>query len=159
MASQEWPKRFLRLAGCFKDTREPRGPEHMAKMKAARGPYSDPRDTHIASMIRYAFERSHGKPLSTGQLVEQIYGWQLRLKGKAKQSYHYEAIRRALRKVAVPIGRTSTRGRSVLWKPDERTELRSSTGRTNRRRNRQVLPPITTDRKIDVLRTIQATDP
>ena len=37
MASEEWTKRFLRLA-CYspKDTREPRGQEHMAKMKAAR---------------------------------------------------------------------------------------------------------------------------
>src|SRR6476620_756149 len=43
MASEESAKRLLRLAGCFKDTREPRGPEHMAKMKAARGPYSDRR--------------------------------------------------------------------------------------------------------------------
>ena len=101
MGSEELlAKRILRLTGYLKDTREPRGPEHMAKMKAARGPYSDPRDTHIASMIRYAFERSDGKPVSTAQLVEEIYGWQLRLKGKAKQSYHYEAIRRALRKVA-----------------------------------------------------------
>ena len=143
MASQVWTKRILRLVGDIKDTRAPRGPEHMAKMKAARGPYSDPRDTHIASMIRYAFERSHGKPLSTGQLVEQIYGWQLRLKGKAKQSYHYEAIRRALRKVAVPIGRASTRGRSVLWQPiPELLEQRSWTGRTNRKRKRRGLPPI-----------------
>jgi len=62
-------QRLLRLAGYLKDTREPRGPEHMAKMKAARTPYTDPRDTYIASMIRYAFERSNGKPLSTGQLV------------------------------------------------------------------------------------------
>jgi len=67
MANEEWTKRILRLAGYSpKDTREPRGPDHMAKMKAARGPYSDPRDTYIASMIRYAFERSNGKPLSTG---------------------------------------------------------------------------------------------
>ena len=53
MANEEWTKRFLRLA-CYspKDTREPRGPEHMAKMKAARGPYSDPRDTYIARTIR-----------------------------------------------------------------------------------------------------------
>ena len=92
----------------------------MAKMKAQRGPYSDPRDTYIASMIRYAFERSNGKPLSTGQVVKEIYYWQLRVQGKPKKSYHYEAVRRALRKVAVPIGRASTRGRSVLWQPDER---------------------------------------
>ena len=62
MASEESAKRFLRLAGHLKDTREPRGPEHMAKMKAAWGPYTDPRDTHITSMIRWAFERSNGKP-------------------------------------------------------------------------------------------------
>ena len=143
MASQEWTKRFLRLAGYIKDTREPRGFEHMAKIKAARGPYSDPRDTHIASMIRYAFERSHGKPLSTGQLVEQIYGWQLRVQGKPKKSYHYEAVRRALRKVAVPIGRPSTRGRSTLWQSiPEMLEQRSWTVRTNRKRKRQGLPPI-----------------
>ena len=56
MANEEWAKRFLRLAGYSpKDTREPRGPERMAKMKAARGPYSDPRDTHIARTIRWAF--------------------------------------------------------------------------------------------------------
>jgi hypothetical protein len=114
----------------------------MAKMKAARGPYSDPRDTHIASMIRYAFEHSDGKPLSTAQLVEEIYGWQLRLEGKPLKSYHYLAVRRALLKVAVPIGRGSTRGRSTLWQPDERMELRSWTGRTNRKRKRQGLPPI-----------------
>jgi len=143
MASQEWTKRFLRLAGYIKDTREPRGFEHMAKIKAARGPYSDPRDTHIASMIRYAFERSNGKPLSTGQLVEQIYDWQLRVQGKPKKSYHYEAVRRALLKVAVPIGRSSTRGRSTLWQSiPEMLEQRSWTGRTNRKRKRQGLPPI-----------------
>jgi hypothetical protein len=144
MASDEWlAKRILRLVGDIKDTREPRGPEHMAKMKAARGPYSDPRDTHIARMIRYAFECSNGKPLSTGQLVEQIYGWQLRVQGKPLKSYHYLAIRRALRKVAVPIGRTSTRGRSVMWKPlPELLEQRSWAGKTNRKRKRQDLPPI-----------------
>jgi hypothetical protein len=75
MANEDWAKRFLRSAGYWpKDTREPRGPEHMAKMKAARGPYSDPRDTYIARTIRYAFESSRGKPLSTGQLVKEIYG-------------------------------------------------------------------------------------
>jgi hypothetical protein len=143
MASEEFAKRFLRLTGYLKDTREPRGPEHMAKMKAARGPYSDPRDTYNASRIRCAFERSRGKPLSTGQLVQEIYGWQLRVQGKAKKSYHYEAIRRALRKVAYPVGRASTRGRSTLWQPiPELLEQRSWLGQTNRKRKRQGLPPL-----------------
>ena len=93
-------------------------------MKAARGPYSDPRDTYIARTIRYAFESSRGKPLSTGQLVKEIYGLQLRLERKPPKSWHYENVRRALSKVAIPIGRASTRGRSVLWQPDERMGLR-----------------------------------
>jgi hypothetical protein len=125
MASEGWAKRFLRLAGHWpKDTREPRGSEHMAKMKAARGPYSDPRDTYIMRAIRWAFESSNGRPLSTGYLVEKVFGWQLRLNGKPKKSHHYQSIRRALRKVATPIDRASTRGRSVLWRPDERMGLR-----------------------------------
>jgi hypothetical protein len=128
MASEEW-KRFLRLAGyCRKDTREPRGPEHMAKMKAARGPYSDPRDTYITRTIRYAFECSRGKPLSTGRLVKAVYGLQLRVERKPPKSWHYQNVRRALRKVAVPVGRASTRGRSVLWRPDERMGLRDRAG-------------------------------
>ena len=124
MTSEESAKRILRLAGFLRDTREPRGPGHMAKMKAARGPYSDPRDTYIARTIRWAFERSKGKPLSTGQLVKEIYGLQLRLDRKPPESWHYQNVRRALRKVATPIGRASTRGRSVLWQPDERMGLR-----------------------------------
>jgi hypothetical protein len=143
MAGEESTKRFLRLTGYLKDTREPRGPEHMAKMKAAHGPYSDPRDTYNASRIRWAFERARGKPLSTGQLVTEIYGWQLRLQGKAKKSYHYQTIRRALRKVATPIGRASTRGRSTLWQPiPELLEQRSWLGQVNRKRKRQDLPPL-----------------
>jgi hypothetical protein len=125
MASEESAKRFLRLAGCWpKDTRKPRGPEHMAKMKAARAPYTGPRNTYIASMIRYAFERSNGKPRSTGQLMKEVYGLQLRIERKPPKSWHYQNVRRALRKVATPIGRASTRGRSVLWRPDERMGLR-----------------------------------
>jgi hypothetical protein len=98
--------------------------EHMEKMKAARSSYSDPRDTYIARTIRYAFESSRGNPLSTGQLVREIYGWQLRVERKPLRSWHYQNVRRALRKVATPIGRASTRGRSVLWRPDERMGLR-----------------------------------
>ena len=124
MASEERAKRFLRLAGHWpKDTREPRGPEHMAKMKAARGPYSDPRETSCAKSGGPS-KSSNGRPLSTGSLVEKVFGWQLRLNGKPKKSYHYQSIRRALGKVATPIGRASTTGRSVLWQPDERMGLR-----------------------------------
>ena len=142
MDSKNWPTRILRLVGDIKDTGQPRGPEHMAKMKAARAPYSDPRDTHIASRIRWAFERSNGKPLSTGKLVEEIYGWRLRLQRKPLKSYHYLTVRRALRKVAVPIGRALTRGRSTLWQPiPELLEQRSWTGRMNRKRKRRGLPP------------------
>jgi hypothetical protein len=144
MTSEESAKRILRLTGAWpKDTREPRGPEHMAKMKAARGPYSDPRDTYIARTIRYAFERSNGKPLSTGQLVKEVYGLQLRVERKPLKSWHYQNVRRALRKVAVPIGRASTRGRSTLWQPiPELLEQRSWVGRTDRKRKRRAPLPL-----------------
>jgi hypothetical protein len=143
MASEEWTKRFLRLADCFKDTREPRGLGHMAKMKAARGPHSDHRDTYISSTIRWAFERSNGKPLSTRQLMKKVYGLQLLVERRPPKSWHYQNVRRALRKVAVPIGRASTRGRSVLWQPiPELLKKRTWIGRTNRKRKRQGFPPI-----------------
>ena len=58
---------------------------------------------------------SGGKPLSTGQLVKEVYGLQLRVERKPLKSWHYQNVRRALRKVAVPVGRASTRGRSTLW--------------------------------------------
>jgi hypothetical protein len=64
----------------------------MAKMKAGRGPYSDPRDTFIARTIRYAFESSRGNPLSTGQLVKEIYGRQLRVERKPLRSWHYQNV-------------------------------------------------------------------
>jgi hypothetical protein len=143
MASEESAKRFLRLTGHLKNTREPRGPEHMAKMKAARGPYSNPRDTYIARTIRRAFERSNGKPLSTGQLMKEVYGLQLLVERGAPKSWHYQNVRRALRKVAAPVGRASTRGRSTLWQPiPELLEQRSWLGQTNRKRKRQGLPPL-----------------
>jgi hypothetical protein len=144
MTSEESAKRILRLVGYWpKDAREPRGPEHMAKMKAARAPYSDPRDTYIARTIRWAFERSNGKPLSTGQLVKEVYGLQVRVERKPLKSWHYQNVRRALRKVAVPIGRASTRGRSVLWQPiPELLEQQTWVRRTNRKRNPQGLPPV-----------------
>jgi hypothetical protein len=112
-------------------------------MKAARGPYSDPRDTYIARTIRYAFERSNGKPLSTGHLVKEVYGLQLRVERKPLKSWHYQDVRRVLRKVAVPVGRASTRGSSTLWQPiPELLEQRSWTGRLNRKRKRRGLPPL-----------------
>jgi hypothetical protein len=116
------------LAGRWPKDASLAAPEHMAKVKAARGPYSDPRDTYIARAIRYAFESSRGEPLSTGQLVKEIFGWQLRVERKPLRSWHYQNVRRALRKVATPIGRASTRGRSVLWRPDARMGLRDRAG-------------------------------
>ena len=76
-------------------------------MKAARGPYSDPRDTYIMREIRWAFESLREGPYRRSYVGEKVFGWQLRLNGKPKRC-HYQSIRRALRKVATPIGRAST---------------------------------------------------
>ena len=125
MGSEECCEATSSFGWLPKDTRAPRGPEHMAKMKAARGPYSDPRDTYIMREIRWAFESSNGGPLSTGYLVEKIFGWQLRLNGKPKKSHHYPEHSPGTPKGSDPNWhRASTRGRSVLWQPDKRMGLR-----------------------------------
>ena len=43
---------------------------HMAKARAKRAPFTDPRDGRVKSQIRFAFFLSRGKPLTTSQLLK-----------------------------------------------------------------------------------------
>ena len=43
----------------------------MAKMRARRAPFTDPRDGRLKKKIRWAFWWSGGKPLTTTELVER----------------------------------------------------------------------------------------
>ena len=81
--------------------------------------------TSPARAIRWAFESSRGQAPVDGSAGER--GLRLAAScwtARRPESWHYQNVRRALRKVATPIGRASTRGRSVLWRPDERMGLR-----------------------------------
>jgi hypothetical protein len=45
----------------------------MAKMRARRAPFTDPREGRLKRQVRRAFRWSGGKPLTTTQLVKQCY--------------------------------------------------------------------------------------
>ena len=77
-----------------------------------------------ARTIRWAFESFKGKAPVDGSVGERGLWLAASVDRKPPKSWHYQNVRRALRKVAIPIGRASTRGRSVLWQPDERMGLR-----------------------------------
>jgi len=48
-------------------------PEHMARMRARRRPFSDPRAGRLLSAIEVAFLLSRGEPISTTGLVRACY--------------------------------------------------------------------------------------
>ena len=89
---------------------------HMARARAKRAPFTDPRDGRIKSQIRFAFFVSRGKPLTTSQLLQKCYflpaSW-----GKKVQNWHRNSVVRAADLVAVQLGRAASRGRPVLWGP------------------------------------------
>jgi hypothetical protein len=85
-----------------------RSPEHMARMRARRRPFSDPRAGRLLSAIEFAFFLSRGEPISTTGLVKSCYPASYILGGL--KSWHRSNVVRAARRVAEPIGRASTRG-------------------------------------------------
>jgi hypothetical protein len=53
---------------------------HMARARARRAPFTDPRDGRIFRQIRFAFTLSRGEPLSTTKLLKWCrpeFGWNL----------------------------------------------------------------------------------
>jgi hypothetical protein len=89
---------------------------HMAKARAKRAPFTDPRDGRVKSQIRFAFFLSRGKPLTTSQLLKSCY-CTVPIFGEKFQSWHRTNVCRAADQVAVRLGRASSRGRPVLWGP------------------------------------------
>jgi hypothetical protein len=115
-----------------------------------RGPFTDPRQGSILKQIDNAYT-SHGTDtLDASVLMDWAYGPRvirkkfMRSRTGKPQLWPYEMLRRALRKVATPIGRSPKgSGRPIIWKLDPaRAELRSWKGRLNRKRARQGLGPI-----------------
>ena len=106
---------------------------HLARARAKRAPFTDPRDGRLFRQIRFAFCLSRGRPLSTTDLLKYCYVIE-HLWGELR-SWHRSSVARAARRVATPIGRATTPGRPIIWKTvPELMELRSPTGRWRRRR-------------------------
>jgi hypothetical protein len=91
-----------------------RSPEHMARMRARRQPFSDPRAGRLLRAIEFAFLLSRGAPISTTALLKSCYPVE-HMRGRLK-SWHRSNVVRAARRVAGPIGRASTRGRPLVWR-------------------------------------------
>ena len=85
------------------------GRSSMARMRARRRPFSDPRAGRLLSAIEFAFLLSRGKPISTTELVRACYPM-AHIFGGLK-SWHRSNVVRAAGHVAEPIGRASTGGR------------------------------------------------
>jgi hypothetical protein len=99
---------------------------HMARARAKRAPFTDPRDGRLFRQIRFAFTVSRGEPLSTTKLLKSCYPIE-HLWGRLR-SWHRTNVTRAARRVAITIGRATTPGRPLIWKAvPELMELRSPT--------------------------------
>ena len=101
-------------------------------MSRRRGPFSDPRHGSILKQIGECFRTYKTGTLDASVLMEWAYGPKIIRKtcmtsrtGK-RQKWPYETLKRALLKVATPIGRSPKgKGRPTLWKLDpEKAALR-----------------------------------
>jgi hypothetical protein len=107
----------------------------MARVTACRGPFTDPRDGRILRAIRLCSIAADTDVLSSAELMGWAFGMEREL-GRLK-GWHYESLRRGLRKVAVPIGRRSgkgaLKGRPMWWRlGPARMRLRWALGRWER---------------------------
>jgi hypothetical protein len=128
----------------------PRSAAEMAEVRAARGPYSDPRDGRLLRQIRFAFWafegvgswRPKGTPdeVTTAYLMSYCYplehyeGW--------LKSWHRTNTIKAARQVAIPVrrrvGKGAGSGRPFVWEPisEEVLNERSWQGRSRRLQER-----------------------
>jgi hypothetical protein len=88
----------------------------MAKMRARRAPFTDPRDGRLKKKIRWAFWWSSGKPLTTTELVERCY-WSVNLQHERIKSWHRTNVSRVADLLAIRIGRATSQGRPIMWSP------------------------------------------
>jgi hypothetical protein len=88
----------------------------MAKMRARRSPFTDPRDGRLKKQIRWAFWLSRGEALTTTQLVKQCY-WAVDLRGDEIKSWHRTNVSRVADLLAIRIGRATSQGRPIMWSP------------------------------------------
>ncbi len=88
----------------------------MAKMRARRAPFTDPRDGRLKKQIRWAFWWSQGEALTTTQLVKRCY-WAVDLQGEEIKSWHRTNVSRVAALLAIRVGRATSQGRPIMWSP------------------------------------------
>jgi hypothetical protein len=93
--------------------RKPGDEGRMAKMRACRAPFTEPREGRLKSRIRRAFGLC-GRPLTTTELVKHCY-WSANFEGI--KSWHRTNIARVANLLAIPIGRATSQGRPIIWSP------------------------------------------
>ena len=101
-------------------------------MRKRRGPYSDPRQGSILKPIDNCFTAHNTDTLDASVLMNLAYGPKvirnkcMRSHTGKRQKWPYETLKRALLKVATPIGRSPKgSGRPTIWKLDpEKAALR-----------------------------------
>jgi hypothetical protein len=93
----------------------------------------------LQQQILYEFRGSNGRDFTTSDIVDRAYFWQRWEKKIGTQKWHRANVTRALKKVAIPIGRSPKgRGRPMLWQAiPELIEARSWKGRLERRQQRK----------------------
>ena len=102
----------------------------MAKMRARRAPFTDPREGRLKSQVRRAFRWFGGKQLTTTELVKHCY-WFV---GEEIKSWHRTNVSRVADLLAIRIGRATSQGRPIMWSP--RPELMQDRRWVGRRRIR-----------------------
>ena len=86
--------------------RKPGDKARMAKMRARRAPFTDPREGRLKRQIRWAFWWSRGEPLTTTELMKHCY-FILPSQGEKYKSWHRANVIRVADQVAVRIGRAN----------------------------------------------------
>jgi hypothetical protein len=113
---------------------KPGTPALLEKARSCRTPFTEIRDGRLLKQLRFAFTASHGKPLSTAELLPICYAIESAF-GQIK-TWQRINLRRAAKRVARPIGRATSRGRPIIWEPiPEAMELRGFVARAQRRRD------------------------
>ena len=90
---------------------------HMARARAKRAPFTDPRKGRLKEQIRFAFALSRGEPLTTGELLKKCYALHQIFDGD--KSWYRTNVRRAASQLAIACGHGRGRGRPILWAPRE----------------------------------------